>query len=274
VMTDRERIEFLNILDDSDRRRWVRVNGIDVRAELAGKLARGLTLETAKRRLSDKLDVEEARGDSVMLYYSRFNGDTRTNYYLKFESNQLVNWNTYTVAQQDRTMELMTFEAEIMRRLDIALKPGMGPETIRKMAFIANERLNEVLQGRHRDRLKDDNVKDRTDYKRRVVVDYDEKTGQYTVTVPEKPGEGQEVIVHRPSTDNYIVEEQVIMTTAQADFLGWFAKEPQRKIIHRPFETHQFLLPYKSKRGVKETVVVEFSFRDGLLEQWFVYHDE
>jgi hypothetical protein len=56
--------------------------------------------------------------------------------------------------------------------------------------------------------------------------------------------------------------------------LAWFDREPDYKIIHRPFETHQYFLNYKSNRGAVETVTVEFIFRDGLLEQWFVYHEE
>ncbi|MCC6575371.1 MAG: hypothetical protein IT462_16465 [Planctomycetes bacterium] len=271
VMSERERIEFLNILGDADRRQWVRTNGIDVRAELANKLARGITMETAKRRLNDPVESQETRGDATMLYYSRFNGDTRTNYYLKFESNQLVNWNTYTIAQQDRTLDLVTFEAEISRRLDIALRPGMGAHQITQLANLARKRLDDVMQGPYRERITNTDADGHNDYKRRVKIEIDEKTGKYVAKTADG---GSEVIVHRPGADNYLVEEQVLLTTAQADFLGWFALEPSRKIIHRPFETHLFYIPYKNKRGKAETVIVEFSYKDGLLEQWFVYHDE
>lgn len=271
VMTERERVAFLEILDDKQRMTWLRTNGIDVRAELATKLARGMTVETAKSRLNDPLDHQDKRGDAQMLYYSRFNGDTYTNYYLKFESNQLVNWNAYTLAQQDRTLDLVTFEAEISRRLDTVLRPGIGPRTIQQIAAIARKRLDETL-GAHRERLTNTNKEQRTDYKRRIKIEYDPVTKQYKATDADEGG--REVVVHRPSEYNYIVNEQVILSTSQADMLGWFAIEPSRKIVHRPFETHLFYIPYRSKRGDVETVIVEFSFKDGLLEQWFVYHDE
>lgn len=270
VMTERERLEFLNIMDDKDRRQWIARKGIDVRAELSERLSRGISVEAAKRRINDPLDSESKRGNETMLYYSRFNTESRTNYYLTFRSDQLTNWNTYTLAEQQRTMGLVSFENELMRKFDAYLEPGMGPETIRSLGTQAKKNLDNTNLAL-RERLSDPNFKGSVE----VVVEAGPDGKPRNVA---RRGGTRETIYHHPYYEDERkgaeVEEQLLLARGKADFLAWFDRDADYKIIHRPFETHQFFLTYKSARGEIETVTVEFVYRDGLLEEWYVYHEE
>jgi len=266
VMTERERLEFLEIIDDSERKLWLARNGVDVRAELATRLSRGISVDAAKRRINDPLDAEDKRGGDTMLYYSRYNTQSRTNYYLHFRADQLMSWNTYTLEQQERTLGLVQFETELVRKFDAYLERGMGPATIRSLGSNSKKHLDNTNLAL-RERTSDG------DYKGPVEV--------VTETGPDgkprnvaKRGGTKESTFNRPDFKNYAVAEQVLLAQTKADMLAWFDREPDNKIAHRPFENHLFYLPYKSVRGATETVIVEFVFRDGRLEDWFVYHDE
>lgn len=270
VMTERERMEFMGIMDDGERRRWIARQGIDVRVDLAERLTRGISVEAAKRRISDPLEAEDKRGTETMLYYSRFNTETRTKYYLSFRSDQLVSWNTYTLAQQDRTLGLITFENELMRKFDAYLKPGMGPDGIRSLGVQAKKHLD-ATQLALRERLTDSNYKGPVE----VVVEQGPDGKPRNVA---RRGGTREAIYNHPYYEDerksLEVQEQMELARGKAELLSWFDREPDYKIIHRPFETHQFFLTYKSVRGDVETVTVEFVFRDMRLEAWYVYHEE
>jgi hypothetical protein len=270
VMTERERLEFLNILEDKERKLWLARKGIDVRAELADRLSRGISVEAAKRRISDPLDHEDKRGNETMLYYSRYNTESRTNYYLTFRSDQLTNWNTYTLAEQQRTLGLITFENELMRKFDAYLKVDMGPGAIRSLGVQAKKNLDNT-QLALRERISDPNYKGPVE----VVVENGPDGKPRNVA---KRGGSRETVYHHPYYEDERrgaeVEEQIELARGKSELLSWFDREPDYKIIHRPFETHQFFLTYKSMRGEIETVTVEFVYRDGLLKEWYVYHEE
>ena len=238
-MTNRERETFLDIFGGFDRQQWIRRQGIDVRADLNRQLSRGISVLAAKKRLSDPLELTDKRGNTTMLYYSRFNTQSRTSYYLKFRDDQLVSWNAYTREQQDRQRGLLAFENRLMRRFDITLERGMGIRAIKSQAKFARDQLNRVELA-----LRD------------------------TITSDEYKGVG------KPSASDYIVAETILLAQSRNELFAWFYnREPDKIVIHRPFETHQYFLSYKSVRGDTETVIVEFVFRGGLLEVWYVYHD-
>lgn len=270
VMTERERLEFLNIMDDRTRRLWLARKGIDVRVELAERLTRGISVEAAKRRINDPLDSEDKRGNETMLYYSRFNTESRTNYYLSFRSDQLVSWNTYTLAQQQRTLGLISFENELMRKFDAYLKPGMGPDAIRSLGVQAKKNLDNT-QLALRERLTDSNYKGPVE----VVVEAGPDGKPRNVA---RRGGTRETIYQHPYYEDerksLEVQEQMELARGKAELLSWFDRDADYKVIHRPFESHQFFLTYKSLRGDVEVVTVEFVYRDGLLQEWFVYHEE
>lgn len=273
VMTERERMAFFDLIDDHDRRLWLTRNGIDVRAELAERLVRGISVDAAKRRINDPLDHEEKRGQDTMLFYSRYNTESRTNYYLQFRSDQLISWNTYTLAQQERTLGLMRFELDLIRKFDAYLEPGMGPEEIRSLATRSKKNADDTALAL-RDRVTDGNYKGPVE-----VVAEEGPDGKKVLKA--KRGGSRETVYHQPwlegtnaYTTSHVVEERMLMAQSKAEMLAWVDREPDNRIIHRPFETHQFFLAYKSTRGAVERVTVEFVYRNGLLENWFVYHDE
>jgi hypothetical protein len=266
VMSERERLEFHAIIDDEDRRTWVARNGIDVRAELAERLSRGISVEAAKRRITDTLEHEDKRGLDTSLFYSRYNTESRTKYYLNFRSDQLVSWNTYTLAQQDRTLALVKFVVELLRKFDAYLERGMGPETIRSLGSRSKKHLDDV-------NLINREALSNPDYKGAVEVKSEVGPDGKPRNVASRGGT-RESRFNKPDFKNYLVAEQVLLAESKAEMLAWFDRDPDRKIVHRPFETHQFFLQYKPVRGKAEVVTVEFVYREGLLEDWFVYHEE
>jgi hypothetical protein len=134
AMTDKERLEFLAISDDAERNQWIRRNGIDVRTDLNSRLIRGLSVDAARRRIIEQPEEVSKDGSTTMLFYSRFNTQSRTNFYLLFEADQLVSWNSYTLEEQQREKHLLEFEARLMKRFNAVLERGMGMNAIRKQA--------------------------------------------------------------------------------------------------------------------------------------------
>ncbi len=243
VMSDKERITFMEIEDDFDREQWIRREGIDVREELSRKLARGMSVAAAKSRMDGKPDEEIDRNDSTMLFYSAFNTRSRTNVYLKFDADSLTSWGSYTIEQQDRQRDLLNFESDLMRLFNRVLKRGMAPSTIRNTAKNAQEDVN------------------RTRLANRDYLDNRE----------EQDG----ALKHKSNTYDFVVEESLLLAEMRNDLYAWFrGREPDEVILHRPFETHRYKVDFKSRRGYEETVIVDFVYKSGMLEEWYVYHDE
>ena len=144
VMTDKERVEFLDIEDTAERHQWLRRNGIDVRADLDRKLSRGISVESAKRRIEEIPEEVSKRGDTTMLFYSRYNTESRTNFWLLFKGDQLVNWNAHTIAQMDRERHLLNFQSDLMAKFDTVLHRGMGMNEIVRQANRARDHLNDA----------------------------------------------------------------------------------------------------------------------------------
>lgn len=238
VMSDKERTTFLDIDDNFEREMWLRRNGIDVRADLHGKLSRGISVDAAKRRIEEPVDAETRDGRTVMLFFSRYNTESRTNFYLKFEGDQLVTWNSYTLADQAREEELIEFESRLMRKFDTVLEKGMGPVAIRKQAENAQADLNRV-EVAHREKVTDD-------FKGARKVSY----------------------------SDYIVAEQLLYAKTRNELYAWFqGREPDKVIIHRPFENHLYYMTHKDVRGNETLITAEFVFENGQLASWYVYHE-
>ena len=239
VMTDKERTEFLGISDTFEREQWLRRNGVDVRADLDRKLSRGISVDAAKRRIIEAPDEVTKRGDTTMLFYSRFNTESRTNFWLMFESDQLVSWNAHTIEQQHRERHLLDFEASLMEKFNTVLERGIGINEINRQANNARDDLNRVELA-HRERLAD----------------------------PDYKGVGS------VSSGDYLIAEDVLYARTRNELFSWFqGREADHVIIHRPFETHQYYMTFKDLNGEETIVTAEFVFRDGLLEDWFVFHE-
>lgn len=239
VMTDKERTTFLGIEDSFEREQWIRRNGIDVRTDLDRKLSRGISVDAAKRRIIETPDEVTKRGDTTMLFYSRFNTESRTNFWLMFESDQLVSWNAHTIEQQHRERHLLDFEAALMEKFNTVLERGIGVNEIKRQANNARDDLNRVELA-HREKLGDPNYK-----------------GARSV-----------------SGGDYLIAEDLLYAKSRNELFSWFqGREPDHIIVHRPFETHQYYMTYSDLNGEETIVVAEFIFRDGLLEDWFVYHE-
>lgn len=239
VMTDLERTTFLNIEDSFEREQWIRRNGIDVRADLDSRLSRGLSVDAAKRRIVEMPDEVTKRGGSTMLYYSRYNTQSRTNFWLMFRDDQLVSWNAYTLERQERERSLLEFESQLMDKFDTVLREGMGINEIRRQADNARDNLNKVELS-HRERLGDPGYK-----------------GARSV-----------------SSGDYLVAEDLLYARDRNELFAWFqGREPDKIIIHRPYETHQYYMTYTDLRGNETIVTAEFIFLNGLLQDWFVYHE-
>lgn len=240
VMTDKERLEFLDIQDSFDREQWIRRQGIDVRADLQGRLARGISVEAARRRIFEVPDEVSKDGTTTMLFYSRYNTQSRTNFYLMFESDQLVSWNSYTLEEQEREKSLLEFEAKLMRKFNTVLEVGMGAPAIRKQAENAQADLNRVELA-HREKIAN----------------------------PDFKGAG------KASFSDYIVAESLLYAKNRAELFAWFQnRDADKVIIHRPFETHQYYMVHRDVRGRETVVTAEFVFESGRLQQWYVYHEE
>lgn len=240
VMTDKERLEFLAIEDSFDREQWIRRQGIDVRADLAGRLARGISVEAAKRRIIEVPDEVSKDGSTTMLFYSRYNTQSRTNFYLMFEADQLVSWNSYTLEEQEREKHLLEFEARLMRKFNTVLEVGMGAPAIRKQAENAQADLNRVELA-HREKIAN----------------------------PDFKGAG------KASFSDYIVAESLLYAKGRNELFAWFQnREADKVIIHRPFETHQYYMTHKDIRGRETQVIAEFVFESGRLVAWYVFHEE
>ena len=240
VMSDKERTEFLDIADNFEREQWIRRNGIDVRADLDRRLSRGISIDAAKRRIEEAPDEVTKRGDSTMIFYSRYNTESRTNFWLLFRADQLVSWNAHTIADQDRERHLLEFESALMDKFDTVLKRGIGMSEINRNANNARDDLNKV-ELQHREKIGD------PDYKGARQV----------------------------SSDNYLVAEDLLYARSRNELFAWFqGREPDHIIIHRPFETHQYFMTYTDLDGTETVVTAEFIFENGLLQDWFVYHEK
>ncbi|MBX3473355.1 MAG: hypothetical protein KF754_03165 [Planctomycetes bacterium] len=240
VMSDKERLEFLAIDDSFEREQWIRRHGVDVRADLAGRLARGISVEAAKRRIIEAPDEVTKDGSTTMLFYSRYNTQSRTNFYLLFESDQLVSWNSYTLEEQERERHLLEFEAKLMRKFNTVLEVGMGAPAIRKQAENAQSDLNRVELA-HREKIAN----------------------------PDFKGAGA------PSFSDYIVAETLLYARSRNELFAWFQNRTADKIvIHRPFESHQYYMTHKDIRGRETQVIAEFLFESGRLVAWYVYHEK
>lgn len=239
VMTDKERIEFLDIEDTFEREQWLRRNGIDVRSDLNRRLSRGISVDAAKRRILEAPDEVTKRGDTTMMFYSRYNTESRTNFWLLFKSDQLVSWNAHTDAQMDRQRHLLEFESRLMQKFDTVLRRGMGIAEIRRQAENARDNLNKVTLA-HGERLADSSYKG----------------------------------VRSVSSGDYLVAEDVLYAMGRDELFAWFqGREPNHIIVHRPYETHQYFMTHTDLDGTETQVVAEFIFMNGLLEDWFVYHE-
>lgn len=239
VMTDKERTEFLDIQGEFEREQWVRRNGIDVRADLSRRLARGISVEAAKRRILEVPDETHKHGRSTYLFYSRFNTASRTHFWLRFENDQLLSWNSYTQEQQDRERELIEFETRLMRKFDTVLAKGMGVAEIKRQADNARQDLNKVEMA-YRERMADPNYKG-----------------------------GRNV-----GSRDYIIAENLLYARTRNELFEWFqGREADKIIIHRPFETHQYYMLHRDIRGVERIVTAEFVFENGGLVDWFVFHE-
>jgi hypothetical protein len=240
VMTDKERTEFLAIEGDQSREQWLRRTGVDVRADLSGRLSRGISVESARRRIMDVPDQTHRDGRTTMLFYSRFNTESRTYFWLKFENDQLISWNSYTREQQDREREVLEFEQKLMRKFDATLERGMGINEINRQAANARTDLNRV-QDTYRDTVSD------SDYK-----------GVYS----------------KANTRSYLVAENLLYAQTRNELFEWFqGRQPDKVIIQRPFETHRYFSTYKDLRGRETVITVEFVFEDNQLLDWFVFHE-
>ena len=51
-------------------------------------------------------------------------------------------------------------------------------------------------------------------------------------------------------------------------------READHIIIHRPYETHQYFMTFTDLDGTETIVTAEFIFENGLLQDWFVYHEK
>ncbi|MCB9894622.1 MAG: hypothetical protein H6839_09245 [Planctomycetes bacterium] len=239
VMSDKERTTFLDIADSFEREQWIRRNGIDVRADLDRRLSRGISVDAAKRRIEEAPDEVTKRGDSTMIFYSRYNTESRTNFWLLFRADQLVSWNAHTIAEQDRERHLLEFESALMDKFDTVLKRGIGMAEINRNADNARDDLN------------------------RVELHHREKIGD-----PDFKGARQ------VSSDNYLAAEDLLYARSRNELFEWFqGREPDHIIIHRPFETHQYFMTYTDLDGTLTVVTAEFIFENGLLQDWFVYHE-
>jgi hypothetical protein len=246
VMTDLERTTFLDIEDSFEREQWLRRNGIDVRADLDNRLSRGISVDSAKRRILEAPDEITKRGDTTMMFYSRYNTESRTNFWLLFKSDQLVSWNAHTIAQQERERALLEFESRLMEQFDTVLRRGIGVAEIRRQAENARDNLNKIELA-HRERLGD----------------------------PKYKG------VRSVSSGDYLIAEDLLYAMSRAELFAWFlasgsnkgTREPDHIIIHRPYETHQYYMNHTDLRGNETRVIAEFIFMNGLLEDWFVYHE-
>jgi hypothetical protein len=239
VMTDLERITFLDIADSSEREQWIRRNGIDVRADLNARLSRGISVESAKRRIVEVPDETTRRGETTMLFYSRYNTESRTNFWLLFRGDQLVSWNAHTIAQMDRERHLLEFESALMDKFDTVLKRGMGVNEIRRQADNARDNLNKVELA-HRERLGS----------------------------PDYQG------ARKVSSGDYLVAEDLLYARSRNELFAWFqGREPDRIVVHRPYESHHYYMTHTDLRGNETIVTAEFVFMNGLLEAWYVYHE-
>lgn len=242
VMSDNERIEFLAIEDNFEREQWIRRKGIDVRADLDRRLSRGLSLAAAQNRIDAPLDEKSERGDTTMLFYSRFNTESSTNFWLMFQNNQLVSWDSYAVEDQRREREILDFEARLMNKFNTVLKRGMGVEEIRRQAANSRENLNRVRLA-HRESMPDPTFKGRAEIK--------------------------------ADTSDYLVAEALLFAETQAELFAWFqGREPDHIVVHRPFETHKYFMTHVDLWGNETEIIIEFVFRSGSLENWFIYHDK
>ncbi|MCA8912809.1 MAG: hypothetical protein KDB82_13985 [Planctomycetes bacterium] len=239
VMSDKERTTFLDISDNFEREQWIRRNGIDVRSDLDRKLSRGISVDAAKRRILEAPDEVTKRGDTTMLFYSRHNTESRTNFWLMFEADQLVSWNAHTIEKQHRERHLLDFEADLMTKFNTVLERGIGVNEITRRANNARDDLNRVELA-HRE----------------VIANPDYKGAR------------------KVSSGDYLIAEDLLYARTRNELFSWFqGREPDHIIVHRPFETRQYFMTYKDLNGDETIVIAEFIFRDGLLQDWFVYHD-
>lgn len=239
VMSDKERTEFLDVEGEFEREQWIRRRGIDVRADLSRRLARGISVEAARRRIIEVPDETHRHGRSTYLFYSRYNTTSRTHFWLRFENDQLLSWNSYTQHEQDRERELIDFENRLMRKFDTVLEKGMGIQEIKRQADNARQDLNKVEMA-YRERLGDPNYK-----------------------------AGRNV-----GSRDYIIAENLLYAKTRNELFEWFqGREPDKIIIHRPFETHQYYMLHRDIRGVERIVTAEFVFENGGLVDWFVFHE-
>lgn len=239
VMTDKERGEFLDIEGDSQREQWLRRTGIDVRAELSQQLSRGISEEAARRRVGGSPDEALRDGRTATLFYSRFNTQSMTYFWLKFENDQLVSWNSYTREQQDRERELLAFEQRLLRKFDTVLERGMGMNAINRQAAAAREDLNQVELA-HRERTADSDYRD-----------------------------GRSV-----SSRDYIIAEQLLYARTRNELFEWFqGRQPDHVISQDPFERHRYNMLHTDLRGKETVVTAEFVFESGTLKDWFVFHE-
>ena len=239
VMTDLERTTFLNLEDSFEREQWVRRNGIDVRADLNTRLSRGISVDAAKRRIVEMPDEVSKKGSTTMLFYSRFNTESRTNFWLLFRGDQLVSWNAHTKAQMDRERDLLEFESSLMDKFDTVLEKGMGIKEISRQADNARDDLNRTELA-HRERIGDPNYKG----------------------------------VRSVSSGDYLIAEDLLYARDRNELFAWFqGRQPDHIIIHRPYETHQYFMTYTDLKGNETIVTAEFIFMNGLLQDWFVYHE-
>jgi hypothetical protein len=239
VMTDLERERFFEVDGEFEREQWIRREGIDVRADLSRRLARGLSPADVRRRVPEAPDETIRDGSTTMMFFSRFNTQSRTEYWVKFENDSLVTWNSYTIEQQDRERELLDFQQRLMRRFNIVLERGMGMQEINRNANLAREDLRRVEAAHHE-------TTTRGDY--RGVMQF--------------------------SSRNYIVAEQLLYARTRAELFEWFhGREPDERIIQRPFETHRYYMTHTDVRGNETLITAEFIFENGLLERWYVYHE-
>jgi hypothetical protein len=239
VMTNKERNDFLGIDGRPEREQWLRRNGIDVRADLAEKLSRGMTIDQARRGIAESPDEVLRDGDTTTMFFSRYNTLSFTHFWLKFEDGKLLSWNSYTREQQDRERELLDFQQRLMRKFNTVLERGMGMNAINRQAAAARDDLNRV-QTAHRERTED------ADYRA-----------------------GRSV-----SARDYIIAEQLLYAQTRNELFEWFQGRIPDQIIHqRPFETHRYYLLHRDLRGNETLVTAEFVFEGGALKDWFVYHE-
>jgi hypothetical protein len=74
---------------------------------------------------------------------------------------------------------------------------------------------------------------------------------------------------------DYIVAENLMYARDKNELFSWFQnRQPDRVITQLPFERHQYFMAHKDPRGNENIVIAEFVFLNGLLEAWYVYHEE